>query len=60
MVQQARKKMTSSLTGSRKKKDRTWCRKKARELRGLRRELVADWKATMLTLRLILEELEGK
>jgi hypothetical protein len=52
--------MQSFLTPSQKKKDRAWSRKKARELRGLRRELVADWKATMLTLRLIIEELEGR
>jgi hypothetical protein len=52
--------MQSNLTPSRKNPDRAWCLKKVRELRGLRRELVADWKATMLTLRLIIEELEGR
>jgi hypothetical protein len=50
--------MQSRLTPSRKTPDRTWCRKKARELRGLRRELRAEWRELMLTLRLVIEELE--
>jgi hypothetical protein len=52
--------MQSRLTPSRKTLDRTWSRKKARELRGLRRELRAEWREVMLTLRLVIEELEGR
>jgi hypothetical protein len=50
----------SGLTASPKKQDLTWCRKKARELRGLRRELFAEWRELKVTLRLVIEELEGK
>lgn len=52
--------MKIHLTPSAKKRDRAWSRKKAKELRGLRGEMVADWREMMLTLRLIIEELEGK
>jgi hypothetical protein len=50
----------SGLTAFPKKRDLTWCRKKARELRGIRRELLAEWRELKVTLQLVIEELEGK
>jgi hypothetical protein len=52
--------MQSDLTPSQKKPDRAWCRKKARELRGLRRELREEWGDLVLTLKLMIETLEEK
>lgn len=53
--------MKMKLTPSRKPKiGPDWCRKKAKELRGLRRELRADWREVLLSLQLIIETLEDK
>ncbi len=52
--------MQSFLTPSRKKENRARCRKRAKELRGLRLELREEWRELMLTLQLVIEELEGK
>lgn len=60
MVQKVQQTRKTGLTAFQKKQGRAWCRKKARELRGLRREMVADWRERMLTLRLIIEEPEGR
>jgi hypothetical protein len=54
------KTVPSSLTPSGEIKNRAWCRKKARELRGLRRELREEWGDLVLTLKLMIETLEEK
>jgi hypothetical protein len=61
MQPKASKTQKSGLTASRKTKiGRVDFKKRARELRELRRDLQEVWGDLMMTLRLMIEELEGR
>jgi len=62
MVQKSKKKAKTDLTTIRENELRSCDLKKkaAREIRGLKKELKADWQEVMLTLDLVIEQLEGK